>query len=139
MKIQGWISRKTIIAVVGGFILTSAAIAAGRQWNKGASASSSGDTTARAEVPYAPSAFPGVMVRNVPEQASEVSSHAGWVYREPGAPMPPASTVRRSMARTKLGTTRAGGVMLEPDESYFARETARVTSGGVTVSCEKNR
>lgn len=138
MKTKYWISRKTAIAVVGGFILTSVAIA-GWQWNKGASASFSSETSARAEVPYAPSAFPGVMVRNVSKQASEGSSLAGWVYREPGAPMPPASTVRRSVARTKLGTTRAGGVMLEPDESYFARETARVTSGGVKVSCEENR
>ncbi|MBV9468413.1 MAG: hypothetical protein JOZ57_04155, partial [Abitibacteriaceae bacterium] len=70
-----------------------------------------------AEVPYTPSKYPGVMVRNVPQPApaqgaGRAGMNKGWIYVKPGAPKPRFGTrygTRGAGIWYEPGKTKAGG------------------------------
>ncbi|MBV9468830.1 MAG: hypothetical protein JO316_18640 [Abitibacteriaceae bacterium] len=91
------------------------------------------------EVPYTPSKYPGVMVRNVPQPATPKSAapkiaagagmHKGWLYVKPGAAKPRFGAkygTRGAGIWYEPGKTKAGGTIAHVDRSFYPYVTAKI-------------
>jgi len=134
--------KKTWFEVVVGFgsiaVLAGLAAWASSQRMQAASRDAA-RSRAQAEVPYEPSEYPNVLVRNAPKGVEESSQagRAGWVYKEPGAAMPSLSAVRKGTPTIGQGRTPGGGVILHTNGTMTRQEAARASSEGVVTSCER--
>lgn len=106
--------------------------APGATANAVTSAPQTSSAPARAEVPYTPSKFPGVMVRNVPAVATG-GARKGWIYLKPGAKRTAVKArygTRSGHVWYEAGKTSAGGTIAHVDSSFYPAVVAHIKHDG---------
>lgn len=101
-----------------------------------ASSASTAPKTAADYVPYTPSKYPGVMVRNVPSASQ--GGGKGWLYVRPGTPKPRfgARVGSRGAVWFEAGKTPAGGTVAHVTRDFYPYEVAKIgPDGKVHLDC----
>jgi hypothetical protein len=137
-----------IVLCVGGLVVLAGSTVALRQ--SGATPAPSAPAapavvSSPQDVPYAPSRFPGVQVRHVPDSTpAKAGAGASWIGKRRGTPSPRggfqlpavASRTRAGEARTGRGTTRFGGKWTEVPRDQLPLSVGRRTRAGkVAADC----